>query len=101
MATSAVQQIRFADRLTVKLCIDDASLPGLVTFMNLQPLVRMPSNTAFPRTWSSSVVVVETTVRQTRLQLRVSDNGPGFATTPGPRRHRIGLANTESRLREL
>jgi sensor histidine kinase YesM len=32
----------------------------------------------------------------------VSDSGPGFRTgSPGPRRNRIGLANTESRLQQL
>jgi two-component system, LytTR family, sensor kinase len=96
-----IQQIRFDDRLTVRLNIEDESLRGLVPFMILQPLVENAIEHGISADTSTSVVTIETKVRRSVLSLMVSDSGPGFTTKPGPRRNRIGLANTESRLQQL
>jgi hypothetical protein len=96
-----IQQIRFADRLTVRLNVEDASLNGLVPFMILQPLVENAIEHGIRAESSASLITIEAAVKQSSLRLRVCDGGPGFANTPGPRRHRIGLANTESRLQQL
>jgi two-component system LytT family sensor kinase len=97
-----IQQIRFEDRLRVRLDIEQESLRGVVPFMILQPLVENAIEHGISAETSTSVVTIETKVRQSVLHLMVSDSGPGFATAkPGPRRNRIGLANTESRLQQL
>jgi two-component sensor histidine kinase len=97
-----IQQIRFADRLSVRLNIEDESLRGTVPFMILQPLVENAIEHGISADSSTSVVTIETKVRHSVLHLMVSDSGPGFTTIkPGPRRNRIGLANTESRLQQL
>jgi two-component system LytT family sensor kinase len=97
-----IQQIRFEDRLRVRLNIDDESRRGIVPFMILQPLVENAIEHGISANTSVSVVTIETTVKRSVLHLMVSDSGPGFRTSsPGPRRNRIGLANTESRLQQL
>ena len=74
-----IQQIRFADRLQIRLDIAPDSLGASVPFMILQPVVE-----------------------QGMLRVTVSDSGPGF--TASQHRHRrtgIGLANTKSRLQQI
>jgi two-component system LytT family sensor kinase len=97
-----IQQIRFADRLSVRLDIEDESLHGVVPFMILQPLVENAIEHGMSANTSTSIVTIKTMVRQSILHLMVSDSGLGFRTgSPGPRRQRVGLANTESRLQQL
>jgi two-component system LytT family sensor kinase len=97
-----IQQIRFADRLSVHLDIEDESLHGVVPFMILQPLVENAIEHGISANTSTSIVTIKTTVRESVLHLMVSDSGPGFRTgSAGPRGNRIGLANTESRLQQL
>ncbi|MCU1385293.1 MAG: signal transduction histidine kinase, LytS [Acidobacteria bacterium] len=97
----AIQQIRFADRLHVQLNVEKVSRRGLVPFMILQPLVENSIEHGFSALTSSTVVIIETTVKRSTLILRVNDSGPGFTNAPGPRHDRIGLANTASRLHQL
>jgi two-component system, LytTR family, sensor kinase len=96
-----IQQIRFADRLAVRTNVERAALGGLVPFMILQPLVENAIEHGFSAETSISVITVEAMVKRSSLHLRVCDGGPGFTSKGGPRRNRIGLANTESRLQHL
>jgi LytS/YehU family sensor histidine kinase len=97
-----IQQIRFGDRLSVQVNIEEASLNGLVPFMILQPLVENAIEHGIcAEAATTSLITIESTVRPPTLSLRVFDGGPGFRHAPGPHTKRIGLANTESRLQQL
>ena len=98
----AIQQIRFADRLHIRLDIAPESLRAAVPFMVLQPVIEnaiehgMSTNEETP-----STVAIRAAVNDGRLHLAVSDTGPGFRRSRGQGGTGIGLANMELRLQQL
>jgi len=96
-----IQHIRFADRLTVDVHAEHEALDCFVPLMILQPLVENAIEYGFRADVATSLITVDATVAHPYPHLCVADAGPGFAGRPGPRRNRVGLANTESRLQQL
>jgi sensor histidine kinase YesM len=95
-----IEMIRFRDRLTVAIAIDDDALDAQVPSLILQPIVENAIRHG-----------IEPHARPGRIELRgareggflvltVSDNGKGVPPG-GPSREGIGLANTRARLAEL
>ncbi len=95
-----IEQIRFGDRLRVRLDIDPQCLDALVPNLILQPLAENAIRHGIdPRTEPGSLVITATR-SDSRLILRVSDDGPGIpdgvAIEEG-----VGLSNTRARLQQL
>jgi NO-binding membrane sensor protein with MHYT domain/two-component sensor histidine kinase len=97
-----VEQLRFRDRLSVRVNVEpevlDAQVPGLV----LQPLVENAVRHGVARRAGSGRVEISARRAAGTLLLQVADNGPGFpdgweTTASG----RVGLANTRERLNRL
>ena len=93
----AIQQVRFAGRLEVKIDATDEARDGLVPCFLLQPLVENAIQHGIaPRRQGGSI---ETSVKRVgdRLWMQVRDDGCGMdgATTKG---HGIGLQNIRERL---
>jgi two-component system LytT family sensor kinase len=98
----AIQRIRFGDRLTLALEIDDRCVRALVPSMVLQPLLENALEHGVARRPGPGGVTVRATRAGERLTLRVEDTGPGFAAANGNgARQGIGLANTVARLEHL
>ena len=95
----AIQQIRFADRLSVEKTVAADTLRGLVPTMILQPIIE----NAIKHGVNAQPGVGHVNLRAARengsLVIEVRDSGPGFrdAATPDG----IGLANTRARLEQL
>ena len=93
-----VERVRFRDRLTVDMLVDDDVLDAVVPVLILQPLVENAVRHGVSA--SSEPVHVELVARRTRngLTVTVRDNGRGFPDGPGSVREGVGLSNTRERL---
>jgi hypothetical protein len=93
----AIERLRFADRLQVDIHLDPNALDGLVPCFLLQPIIENAIRHGVAR--SENQGCIETSARRVgaRLQLLVSDNGPGLhgPSQPG---FGVGLNNTKERL---
>lgn len=98
-----IEQMRFADRLTVSLEIDPKTHELFVPQLVLQPLVENAlRHGLMPREEAGRVVISARIVDGRSLELKVRDDGIGLSVTPdGNHREGIGLRNVRSRLAQL
>ncbi|HXI52397.1 MAG TPA: histidine kinase [Candidatus Saccharimonadales bacterium] len=103
-----IEQIRFGDRLQLKMEVEPSTLGAAVPHLILQPLVENALHHAIEAREASGQLELRSLRDQGRLVLQVSDNGPGPAPgvaaapdTHGATRERVGLNNTRERLRKL
>ncbi len=90
-----IEQVRFSDRLTVDLAIEDAARRALVPAFVLQPLVENAIKHGIARRAGAGRIAVTARITGDRLALVVSDDGPGPRSDAG---EGVGLSNTRSRL---
>lgn len=95
-----IEEIRFQDRLSIRLDIDPAVEQALVPNLILQPLVENAVRHAVEPQTGAGAVVVRARAEGGVLELAVLDDGPGVAAGSG-NGHGIGLANTRARLEGL
>jgi two-component system, LytTR family, sensor kinase len=97
-----IEKIRFGDRLTVAVTVDDAALDGEIPSMLLQPLVENAVRHGIEPTLAPGTVLVDVSRQNGHLLVRIEDSGRGFPLVGGRlSREGIGLTNTRTRLREL
>jgi len=98
----SIQEMRFSDRLQIKLDIDPATTRAMVPNLILQPLTENALRHGFGRSADSGLVGISSAVEDGHLRLTVYDNGAGLPDdwqlkgSAG-----IGLANTAARLQQL
>jgi len=96
----SIEEVRFKDRLIVRIAADEGLSDALVPHMVLQPLVENAVRHGLGQSEDAVTIDVNATRRNGVLALIVSDDGPGMQPArleqPG-----IGLANTRSRLSRL
>lgn len=98
----SIQEMRFSDRLQIKLDIDPASTKAMVPNLILQPLTENALRHGIGRRSDSGLVGISSAVEDGHLRLTVYDNGAGLPNdwqlkgSAG-----IGLANTAARLQQL
>src|ERR1700752_206385 len=97
-----IQQMRFSDRLQIKMDIDSKTSHALVPNLLLQPLVEHALRHGIARNEDAGVLGITSKVTDGALRLTVFDNGKGL---PGNWQLKssggIGLANTIARLQQL
>lgn len=93
----AIQQVRFAERLEVRIDASEEALMGLVPCFLLQPIIENAITHGIAPMDAGGFV--ETQVKRVgdRLWMRVSDNGCGFESSE-TKGHGIGLKNIRERL---
>ena len=96
-----LQQIRFSDRLNVRLDIAPETVDALVPVMILQPIVENAIEHGMSSESRVSTIAIRTTMENSQVRLSVSDTGPGFRPATAAFVKGIGLTNTESRLAQL
>jgi sensor histidine kinase YesM len=97
-----IEQIRFQDRLTVKMDIDPATLDASVPNLILQPLVENAIRHGIAKRETDGRIELLTRRGNGVLLLQVRDNGPGLLQNqPSHSNNGIGLKNTQARLERL
>jgi signal transduction histidine kinase len=97
-----IQQIRFADRLSVRVDVEPEARQALVPNLILQPLVENAIRHGIAPRATRGRIEVRAARRDGVLALEVRDDGVGLRPAAGLRRGEgIGLSNTEARLRHL
>jgi two-component system, LytTR family, sensor kinase len=98
----SIQEMRFSDRLQVKLDIDPATMRAMVPNLILQPLTENAIRHGIGRNAGSGLLGIASAVEDSHLRIIVYDNGAGLPSdwqlkgSAG-----IGLANTAARLQQL
>jgi signal transduction histidine kinase len=95
-----IEQIRFGDRLTVKLEIPPDTLEAQVPNLILQPLVENAIKHGIQPKARPGRIELKAERLNGLLALRVIDNGVGLKQGVSPEEG-VGLSNTRARLREL
>ncbi|HWY87211.1 MAG TPA: sensor histidine kinase [Gemmataceae bacterium] len=95
-----IEQIRFGERLSVKMDIAPEAMEAQVPNLILQPLVENAIRHGIEPRSRPGRVEVHACRQADALSLEVCDNGNGM-TTAKPAREGVGLSNTRARLREL
>jgi len=98
-----IVRVRFQDRLTVDIAVDDAVLDALVPTFILQPLVENSVKHGVEKRTEGGRIVVEVSRDGDALVLRVRDDGGGAAadTLNAPTGRGVGVRNTRARLQQL
>ena len=97
-----IEQLRFGDRLQVRLDMPTETLAALVPNLILQPLVENAIRHAITHRKTAGLVEITAQRVDDELHLRVSDCGPDMPKNGnGALNNGIGLKNTRLRLEEL
>jgi two-component sensor histidine kinase len=97
-----IQQMRFSDRLQIKLDIDPNTTGALVPSLILQPLAENALRHGIGRSVASGLVGISSHLENGSLKLTVFDNGAGLPENWQLKSGGgIGLANTAARLEQL
>ena len=93
-----IEQIRFQDRLTVRMQVDPAALDALTPQLFFQPLVENAIRHGVAERESGGVIEIRAERRDGMMRLEVRDNGPGLSVSRENLIEGVGLSNTRSRL---
>lgn len=96
-----IEQIRFQDRLTVRMQVDPSALDALVPQLFFQPLVENAIRHGIADREVGGVIDIRAEHRNGMVHLQVRDNGPGLNISRGNLIEGVGLSNTRSRLEYL
>jgi PAS domain S-box-containing protein len=97
-----VEQLRFRDRLRVRVSVAPEVLDALVPSLILQPLVENAVRHGVGRSGGRGGIEIEGRRRKGALKLEVRDDGPGFPEGWNPVESAgIGLSNTRERLQRM
>jgi LytS/YehU family sensor histidine kinase len=97
-----VEKMRFGDRLMMTISADESAKSVFVPSLVLQPLVENAVRHAVEVRSSACEVVIEARVIEDRVQITVSDTGPGLGGgRPEGDRAGLGLANVRARIESL
>jgi LytS/YehU family sensor histidine kinase len=98
----AIEQLRYPDRIQVRIRLDRGVLEAQVPNLLLQPLVENAVRHGIGRRRGAGVVEIVARRRRDALTLEVRDDGPGLPEGWRPEEdYGVGLANTRERLERL
>lgn len=96
-----IEQVRFADRMTVRFDVAPDTMAAAVPSMVLQPLVENAVKHGIAKRRAGGRIEVRARRLDDTLELSVRDDGPGFGAPQPGGRIGVGLANTRARLEQL
>lgn len=97
-----IEQVRFNDRLRIRMQIQPDTLDALVPNLILQPLVENALRHGIGKRATAGLLEISARREDGILRLQVRDDGPGLpASWPVQPNNGIGIANTRTRLRQM
>jgi two-component system, LytTR family, sensor kinase len=97
-----IQQVRFSDRLRVRMEVAPETMNAMVPNLILQPLVENAIHHGISLKSSPGLLEIKTCRANGNLQITVSDDGPGLRSDWQVESGKgIGLTNTNKRLKHL
>jgi two-component system LytT family sensor kinase len=95
-----IEKVRFEERLSLKIDIDDEAKDALIPSLLLQPLIENAIKYGIARAEGGGNLVILAKVFAGELLIEVSDDGPGCELIDGevPQSNGVGLSNTRERL---
>jgi LytS/YehU family sensor histidine kinase len=97
-----LEQLRFQDRLSVRMMIEPETSLASVPYLILQPLVENAIRHGISKSLKASLIEVRASKENGNLILQVRDDGPGLPDDwKGWNGGTIGLSNTKARLESL
>ncbi|WP_041522059.1 sensor histidine kinase [Gilvimarinus agarilyticus] len=99
-----IERIRFSDRLTLNIHVDETAGRAQVPSLLLQPLIENAVKYAVAGTEQGAKIAISARIAEQRwLVISVADNGPGFgkARSHSVPSHGVGLRNISERLETL
>ena len=96
----AIERIRFRDRLQVCIDVEPACTQAQVPRLILQPLAENAIGHGIAMRSAAGKVSIEARRKGRRLEVRVSDDGPGI-TDVDSLQEGVGLGNTRARLEQI
>jgi two-component system LytT family sensor kinase len=97
----AIEQIRFQDRLTIEIRVDEIAFEALVPQFFFQPLVENAIRHGIANRATGGVIAISAECKNGELHLEVRDNGSGVKQGTGHLIEGVGLSNTRARLQYL
>jgi LytS/YehU family sensor histidine kinase len=98
----AIEKIRFPDRLSVAISVQDDVMDALVPNLILQPLVENAIRYGIGRRRAAGKIEVSARRESGQLIMHVRDDGPGLPNEWLPSMNGgVGLANTQGRLQQM
>jgi len=96
-----IEQVRFADRLSVDFSIEPTTLSATVPHLILQPLVENAIQYGIAPHATAGWIRVEARRVDGLLRLEVKDSGPGIETSSSSvEKQGVGLSNVRARLKQ-
>jgi hypothetical protein len=96
-----IEKIRFDGRLEVRMEISKEALDAYVPNLILQPIVENAVRHGIARIDSKGIIQLRGARQEDRLCIEVEDNGPGMPGDPDRTTRRVGLTNTQARLKHM
>jgi len=98
-----IEKVRFEERLSLALDIEDQAMNGLIPSLLLQPLVENAIKYAVAISETGGTIKIAAKKWENNLIIEVSDDGPGVELLDGSitNSRGVGVSNTSSRLAEL
>lgn len=96
-----IEHLRFQDRLTVEMEIEQQTLDVMVPNLILQPIVENAVRHGVARQTLPGHITIRALKKKDRLIMQVEDNGPGLKLNPNGGHSGIGLNNTRARLEQF
>lgn len=97
-----IQKVRFHDRLTVRMNVEEETRKAVVPHLILQPLVENSIRHGLGTRLAGGCVEIRACRRFHALELEVIDNGRGLPNGgEGPLPEGVGLSTTRARLKQL
>jgi len=100
-----IEQVRFQDRLMVRMEIQPETLEALVPNLILQPIVENAIRHGIAQEAGKGRIEIRSSRSNGMLRLQVVDNGPGLhaetAASQGPNRRGLGFTLTRERLERM
>ncbi|UXI68248.1 sensor histidine kinase [Tahibacter amnicola] len=96
-----IEQLRFGERLNVKVEASTEARTALVPSLILQPLIENSIKYAISRRIEGGTIAIRARIDNAMLEIHIEDDGPGLPEGPACNGHGVGLVNTRERLRVL